>query len=111
MRLHRMRDDQPVRGDRLTLMWKDPPMRPQYKRGMWRRLARISWLTLGLAGGCCWSDSCTNSCGGGCCDKDGRLFGHRDRGYKSGDLRDPGHEPAPNGSAVMAWDEEQANRA
>ncbi|MBX7104779.1 MAG: hypothetical protein K1X57_11905 [Gemmataceae bacterium] len=66
-----------------------------------RRLARLGWLALGLAGGCCWNNEC---CEGG--------LGAKCRGFgmHPGGLRDPGTEPAPNGSAVEAWRQEQANR-
>ena len=48
-------------------------MTPQSKWGLWRRLARLSWLSLGLAGGCCWSHQCC-------------LSGW---GYGPGGLKDP----------------------
>jgi hypothetical protein len=65
-------------------------MGPQIKHAVWGRLARGGGIFLVMLTGCC-------SVGSG--------------GYSEGGMRDPGSNPAPNGTYVTMWLDEHANRA
>src|SRR4051812_43065539 len=68
------------------------PMGSKHQRGIRRRWARGAALLVGLLSGCC-ADTCSV------------------RGMHSGEGKDIGTWPPPNGSYLYRWKEEQDNRA
>lgn len=84
-------------------------MSPRSAKRIWRRLALIGCVAIGIAGaGCHTCGSCgyNDDCEGGSCHG-----GHGGKGYRQGGIKDPGTEPAPNGSSVEAWFAEHESRA